>query len=635
MFQLRRMLLDTEAEQEFYNGDIGINISEYGCAVPFHYEPDSEVVKRTSNLLARYIILARSVPNVLSLSLWGMSASAGLTVYNGTASTDASPVWDWGFWRMEYTGTPNYSPRPWVAALVTINQLIGNASNPVEVATGVGGFYSWTFDKDANTVAALWTSAKGSYSVTLNNVPAGCTKYDLMGNSQSLTTGSNTLTVSESPIFISTASGNATALRSSIGAMLPSTETSPLVLHLKLNETTGAGTAADFSGCGNNGTLENMDTSVCWVAGKFGNALNFDGVNDRINVPASTSLNNISSQVSVSFWFKTSSSIASPQVFMDKNLGLYVKAMSTTYILVGHTNLSTQYTTATGLPAFNDSNWHHVVFTWDGSSTKLYFDEVLKTTISNVTGTINTGTTALHIARGDYIGAAYWAGALDDIRIYNRGLKEEEFKGLVLHLKMNENSGAGTVANDSSFFLNDGTLQYMASNPWVAGRYGYALNFRGLNDRINVPSTSTLTTFSQASISLWFKTNSAITQNVIMEKGLPFYIKATGSATSITVGHTQLSTQYTSASYLPPFNDNNWHHIAFVWDGTGTKLYLDGRCVKTLSSVTGTIDTSGSATLRIGEGGWIGADDWIGQIDDARVYNRALTESEVYSLYCH
>ena len=50
-----------------------------------------------------------------------------------------------------------------------------------------------------------------------------------------------------------------------------------------LNEGSGATTAADTSGNGNNGTLTNMDPATDWVNGKFGKALDFDGSDDYVD----------------------------------------------------------------------------------------------------------------------------------------------------------------------------------------------------------------------------------------------------------------------------------------------------------------------------------------------------------------
>lgn len=64
-------------------------------------------------------------------------------------------------------------------------------------------------------------------------------------------------------------------------------------------------TAKDSSGNGNSGTLINGPK---WVDGKFGDALQFDGVDDYVEVSASKSLEMGKSDLTLSFWFKTKNS---------------------------------------------------------------------------------------------------------------------------------------------------------------------------------------------------------------------------------------------------------------------------------------------------------------------------------------
>ncbi|MCU0858451.1 MAG: hypothetical protein MUC65_08635 [Pontiellaceae bacterium] len=208
---LREALSATrDLQMSLSNGLSEICISEFGYMVPFHYvEPDNEVTKRVANLLARYILIAKTVPDVSSLSLYAMSAGAAWSVYHhGAVSTDADPLWDYGLWRIDYLTdvdppvTPYCHPRPWAAAVATINRLLGNASNPVEIPLGADGCYGWRFNRESNTVTVLWTTSQVPRSVVLD-LP-DCTEYDLMGNPHTLSAGSNTLSisVSNSPVFI-------------------------------------------------------------------------------------------------------------------------------------------------------------------------------------------------------------------------------------------------------------------------------------------------------------------------------------------------------------------------------------------------------------------------------------------------
>ena len=76
---------------------------------------------------------------------------------------------------------------------------------------------------------------------------------------------------------------------------------SPARATYSFNAGTGL-TAADLSGNSNNGTLQN---GVAWTAaGKYGNALSFDGINDFVRVPDSSSLD-VGSSGTIAAWVKT------------------------------------------------------------------------------------------------------------------------------------------------------------------------------------------------------------------------------------------------------------------------------------------------------------------------------------------
>ena len=71
---------------------------------------------------------------------------------------------------------------------------------------------------------------------------------------------------------------------------------------------------------------------------------------------------------------------------------------------------------------------------------------------------------------------------------------------------------------------------------------------------------------------------------------------------------------------------NTWSHLAATYDGGNIRLYLNGTLVKTVAA-TGNMAASTGA-LRIG-GNSIWGEYFAGLIDEAHVYNRALSAAEV------
>jgi hypothetical protein len=76
-----------------------------------------------------------------------------------------------------------------------------------------------------------------------------------------------------------------------------------------------------------------------------------------------------------------------------------------------------------------------------------------------------------------------------------------------------------------------------------------------------------------------------------------------------------------------------WQHIAVTLSGTTGTLYVGGTSVATNASMTLNPSSLGSTNLNyIGESQWSGDPYFNGQIDDFRVYNRALSAAEISAL---
>ncbi|MFH1882170.1 MAG: LamG domain-containing protein, partial [Planctomycetota bacterium] len=78
---------------------------------------------------------------------------------------------------------------------------------------------------------------------------------------------------------------------------------------------------------------------------------------------------------------------------------------------------------------------------------------------------------------------------------------------------------------------------------------------------------------------------------------------------------------------VTPVDDEQWHHVGWVYDGTMNYLYVDGEVDATEAS-TGQITVS-SFPLYIGDNSSATGRFWTGLIDDVLIFNRALTQEEV------
>ena len=77
--------------------------------------------------------------------------------------------------------------------------------------------------------------------------------------------------------------------------------------------------------------------------------------------------------------------------------------------------------------------------------------------------------------------------------------------------------------------------------------------------------------------------------------------------------------------------DGQWHHGVVTFDGSNVRLYVDGVQV-TSTSTTSLPDISGNQPLRIGANSLSVRDIYVGDIDEVKVWNRALDTSEITKL---
>ncbi len=181
----------------------------------------------------------------------------------------------------------------------------------------------------------------------------------------------------------------------------------------------GTGTTVyDSSGNGNNGTISNATWST---AGKYGDALSFNGTSALVTIPDSTSLN-LTTGMTLEAWVDPSTvTSAWRDVIYKGNDDYYLEATSTkSKYPAAAATVGTSDAATYGTKALTASTWAFLTETYDGFTLALYVNGTLVSSLAE-TGNIATSTDALQIG-GDSLYGQYFKGTIDEVRIYNGAL---------------------------------------------------------------------------------------------------------------------------------------------------------------------------------------------------------------------
>ena len=193
----------------------------------------------------------------------------------------------------------------------------------------------------------------------------------------------------------------------------------------------------------------------------------------------------------------------------------------------------------------------------------------------------------------------------------------------------------------------DGTAQGGAStalaSPAISGdpgtcRYGM---FDGSDDYVLVPNLSDVLN-STATLAFWLRTTQSGSSTAYQSPGITGVEEAGGTddifwgwidgsgRIGISVANDFDSAQKSNTA----INDGTWHHVVLTRDASGgeTRVYVDGTLESTGSTPTGTIGNAFDSIGRIEDTG--GSHEYFrGDIDEVRIYDRVLDESEVQTVY--
>jgi hypothetical protein len=188
----------------------------------------------------------------------------------------------------------------------------------------------------------------------------------------------------------------------------------------------------------------------------------------------------------------------------------------------------------------------------------------------------------------------------------------------------NFTEASGTAALDSSGAGNPGTISGATR---TTGRYGGGLSFDGVNDWVTVADANSLD-LNRMTLEAWVRPNALANWRTVLLKeqaGQLAYALYASADNGRPSGHVfttgDIALQGPSVLGL-----TTWTHLAMTWDGSTTRLYVNGSQVASAALAGNAV--ASNLPLRIG-GNSVWGEWFNGVIDEVRVYNRPLSAAEI------
>lgn len=217
-------------------------------------------------------------------------------------------------------------------------------------------------------------------------------------------------------------------------------------------------------------------------------------------------------------------------------------------------------------------------------------------------------------------------------------------KGLVLHQRLDQESLKSTVIfGDKTPYENDGTSAvdppvFAADHMSVANR---AMVFNGSSDFISIDNDPSIDITGRVpfTLSVWMKLDNLVdmwknslisysTGTPLSQKCLELKTGSSGNKVEVIFSDGTNQSHFYSADNL--ITASNYHHIVLISDTITAKIYIDG--IQSGSSHTILYDLNSTYDVEIGRGYCSPSYLLNGNIDEVRIYNRAISQEEITAL---
>jgi hypothetical protein len=421
-----------------------------------------------------------------------------------------------------------------------------------------------------------------------------------------------------------------------------------LIAHYKLN-----GDFTDASGNGNNGTNSGATFSV--NRNNFSlKASDFNGTNQSVVINNSTSLSQISNEITMTVWARIEGydraidnkdyAVLLCKANNENKAQFRIALTPNSYSIINNGKLGE---VSSSKPiALN--KWVHLAAVIKDSLAKVYLDgELVGTNVLGSTYGLEKNS-PLTLGRDDAGGVEFFDGKLDDIRIYNRAVSDQEISSIYNTLDYTIDSNTLDLIayypfdgnlNDFSGNLNHGTA---FGGTYVNDRLSRnlkAYSFNGMNQYIEIENSPSLespvkqiTMATWVNVSQFYKGIDNLDYAVLLCKSnssssAQYRLALTRNGISV-INNSILG----SVSGPISFDLNKWYHVVSVIEDTLITYYLNGQLVGS-NVATNSFGMSKNNKLYLGRDEPGGMDYFNGILDETKIYARKLLPYEITNMY--
>jgi hypothetical protein len=187
-----------------------------------------------------------------------------------------------------------------------------------------------------------------------------------------------------------------------------------------------------------NGTLVNGAT---YSTGKINNGFQFDGIDDYINIPATSNFNFGTNDFSYSCWINSSNisgtkAIATFGSYYDTDRGICIYAVNNTIVVWRYTSANGYIKVGETTGILTANNWQHLVIVRKANDMYCYLNNTQYILSSGGLSGVSLGNSTGINMLGRNSGGFYYSGKIDEVAIWSKALNSTEVTELY-------NGGAG------------------------------------------------------------------------------------------------------------------------------------------------------------------------------------------------